>query len=55
MQWTVDGPILVRAPKLAVGGLRLERAAILRVRMAARIVLVTGRGCATRKPAQVWR
>ena len=48
-----DGPILVRALKLVAEGFRAEIAAILRLRMAARIVLATGRGCATRKPVQV--
>jgi len=38
VDWMVDGPILVRAPKLVTEGFIAEIAAILRLPMAARIV-----------------
>ena len=50
----MDGLISARARKVVVAEPRPERAAILRLRMVARIVSVTGRGCATRKSVQVW-
>ena len=53
LHWRVDGPISARAQKVVAAELRLERAATLRLQTAARIVLVKGRRCATRKAVQV--
>jgi len=53
LHWRVDGPISARAQKVVAAELRPERAATLRLRTAAMIVLVTGRRCATRKAVQV--
>ena len=53
LHWTVDGLVSARAQKVVVAELRPERAVILRLRMAARIVLVTGRRCVTREAVQV--
>ena len=58
LYWTADGLVSARAQKVVVAEPRPERAATLRLQMVARIVLVTGRRCATRKAVQVrlcWR
>ena len=50
---TGDGLISACAREVVEVELRPERAAILRVRTVAGIVLVKGRRCATRNPVQV--
>ena len=53
VSWTAYGLVSALALKLVAVGFRAELAAILRLQMAARIVSVTGRGCATRKIVEV--
>ena len=53
-QWTADGPITARAPKLVGRGLSPERAATLHLRMAARLALGMRPSFATHKHVQVY-
>ena len=55
LHWTADGLVSVCVQTFVEAEPRPELAAALRLRMAARIVLVTGRRCATRKAVQVRR
>ena len=53
LQWTADSPISAPVPKLVIKGLRPERALILSLRMAAKIVLALLSDLASWKPVQV--
>lgn len=53
MYWTEDGLVTALAPGLVAAGLTSERAATLRLRMAANIVLAMRSAHAIRKPVQV--
>ena len=53
LQWTADGPLTARAPKLVATALRPELAAALRLRMAARRASATRPERATSKLVKV--